>query len=241
MRATPRTGIGQSGEFMKVPQEVWTNINRFVFLVARDVNSAPGGHEYARRHAVVASWPEVYAAAQMWSVYTFPALQQLATFLVEDQDLINGLLGDMLKAAEAVARGQVEKRRIFDRFAKLLEIKMKLYFDTAEGIMQEMERLDQAGRAVKEGILRAQTHDFALLDIEIKAEHASAALGASMEAWRGLQSDVTELRRVVSAAEQVDPDWYGRVGIKRWAEIARDAKGLVTDLKAQQRYLEGAQ
>lgn len=61
--AAPGTGATQVGDFMKVPQDVWTNINRFVFLVALDVNAGPGNPEYQRR-STLACWAEVYAASQ---------------------------------------------------------------------------------------------------------------------------------------------------------------------------------
>jgi hypothetical protein len=240
MLAVQGTSKPQSGDFMKVPQEVWTNINRFVFLVALDEDARYGGPGYGPlkdRRSVLASWPEVYAAGLQWSVETFPALQQLAAELAQG-DIADGLQL-MLKAAEDVARGRADQRGTFDAAATAIETKIARLLSSSAIIKGQVDRVNAASGAVKREILQRPTPDVALLDIQIKAEQASAALGASLLAWSGLQSDVTELRRVVKAAQQVDPSWYARISIKRWDDVARDARGFLTDMKTQQRYLAG--
>lgn len=236
MLAVPATGTSQVGDFMKVPQDVWTNINRFVFLVALDANVEPGTPEYQRRNAL-ASWAQVYAAGQQWARETFPALQQLAAELAKDD--IRGRLQLMLQAAEAIAQGRDDQRAPFEAVATAIEKRITGLLAISASTREQIGRLDAASRAVRTEYQQRPTPDPALLEIEIRAERASEALRAATNAWSGLQSDVKELRRVVGAAQKVDPDLYARIGIVRWADVVRDAKGFLTDMKTQQRYLTG--
>lgn len=230
MLAAPGTGVAESGGFLKVPQEVWTNINRFVFLAALDANAAPGNPEYQRR-IVLPSWPEVYAAGKQWSDETFPALEQLAAELAADD--IGARLQTMVLTAQSGDRGR------FDTAATAVETRLAALLARSTTIKGKIDRLAAAGRTMRRESQQLPAPDLALHAIEIKAEQAGEALRAATFAWTGLQSDVTELRRVVGKAQGVDPEWYARIGIKRWADVVGDAKAFLADMKTQQRYLTG--
>lgn len=228
--AAPGTAAADSGGFLKVPQEVWTNINRFVFLVALDISAVPGTPEYQRRN-VLRSWPQIYAAGKQWSDVTFPALGQLATEIVQDD--IGVRLQAMVQAAQNGDRGA------FDTAAAGIEGKLAALSGRAGIIKGQIDHLAEASRTMRLETSQLPAIDPALHQIEVKGGEASKALGAATLAWGGLQSDVIELRRVVEKAQRVDADWYARIGIKRWADVTGDARAFLSSMSTQQRYLRG--
>ena len=139
---------------------------------------------------------------------TFPAVQQLAAELAKDD--IGSKLALMVQAADAIALGRGDQRAPFEAAATAVEERIATLSAMTQTTMEQIARLDKANQALRREYQQRQTPDLALLEIEIRAESASKALRSATIAWSDLQSDVKELRRVIDAAQKVDPDLYAR-------------------------------
>jgi hypothetical protein len=106
MLAAPGPVVPQVGEILKLPESVWTDINRFVFLVAFDVYQ-PGVSKVAYQHHLsqLDSYRELYAACRQWGQQTFPVLQKLAAELAKDD------IGNMLVAMKGASEARAPRRR----------------------------------------------------------------------------------------------------------------------------------
>ena len=101
-QAAPAQGPPKVGEMLKLPESVWTNINRFVFLVAFDVygsgiTKVPFEHHLSK----LDSYGELVLACRQWGQETFPALQRIAADLAKDD--IGNMLVAMKNASEGIA------------------------------------------------------------------------------------------------------------------------------------------
>jgi hypothetical protein len=232
-------GAPQVGEILKLPESVWTDINRFVFLVAFDVYQ-PGVTKVAYQHHLsqLDSYPELYAACRQWGQETFPALQRLAADLAKDD--IGSMLTAMKGASEAIAAGRGDPGNVFESNAAALEGRFAALGVISDTVTRQMTRLRTASKATINEYKLRRLPPTEFVEVRANPDAVITALNAANNHWIGLQSDVKELRRLVAKAQgSPTAELYARIGFDTWKDIARSAQGFMTDVPRQQRFLSG--
>ncbi len=176
-----------------------------------------------------------------------PALQNIAADLAKDD------IGHMLLAMkntsermEAIAEGrgdasQMASQRIaFETLAKALEAR----FTTLSGITEKATaQLDRLRKASKASIFEYKARKLpptGFAEVRANPDAVLSALNAANGSWTWLLSDVKELRRLVEKAQFSGTEaLYSQIGLETWKDIARAARGFVTNVPHQQRFLSG--
>jgi len=247
--AAASPGAPQVGDILKLPESVWTNINRFVFLVAFDVYE-PGVTKvpYERHLSKLDSYAELRAACRQWGQETFPALQKIAADLARDD--IGNMLVAMKNASEAIdaiaaGRGDpgqlANHRNVFDTQSRALEARFIALGTISETATRQMDRLRTASRATISEYKRRKLPPTEFVEVGADPDAVLSALNAANDSWAWLLFDVQELRRRIGKA-QSDAGTaaiYAKIGLTTWKEIARIAQGFMTNVPHQQRFLSG--
>jgi hypothetical protein len=247
-QAAQGRGPSKVGDVLQLPESVWTNINRFVFLVAFDVyglgqTQLPGGHHLSK----LDSYKELREACREWGKQTFPALQKIAADLARDD--IGVMLVAMKNASDGIAAiadgrgdpGQLAShRRVFETQSAALEKRfaaLSTISDTATG---QMERLRKASKAAIFEYKARKLPPTEFVEVRADPDAVLSALTAANGSWTWLLSDVKELRRLIGKSQSVGTEaLYAQIGLDTWKDIARSAQGFMTDVPRQQRFLSG--
>ena len=238
----PQGSGPQVDQILKLPESVWTNINRFVFLVAFDVYQ-PGVRnlEYVTRFSQLKSYAELRAACRQWGEETFPALQELAKQLAKDD--IGNSLAVMKRASRAIAAGDsglAGRHAEFDAQSAALERRFIELGKISEAATGQLERLTKASKAA---IFEYRGRKFPITEfVEIGPDPDAVltALRATDGRWKSLLSDIKELRRLAGEANSDKAEaLYLDIGLDTWADIAKSAQGFMADVPRQRRYLSG--
>jgi hypothetical protein len=248
-QAASAQGPPRVGDVLTLPESVWTNINRFVFLVAFDVyGSGITQVPYEHHLSKLDSYKELVLACRQWGLETFPALQKIAADLAKDD--IGGMLVAMKNASEGIAAiaagrgnpGQLASHRsVFETQSAALEKRfaaLSALSDTATG---QMDRLRKASKATIYEYKLRKLPPTEFVEVGANPDAVLAALNAENGSWTWLLSDVKELRRRVGQAQSTAgaEAIYAQIGLDTWKDIARAAQGFMTDIPRQQRFLSG--
>jgi hypothetical protein len=230
------------GEILKLPQSVWTDINRFVFLVALDIYS-PGSAQpaYQEHLKKLETSQELYWACVGWGRDGFPALQRFAEDLAKDD--IRNMLEAMHTASDGIAAGGGDPGHVFETQSQALEARFKTLSEIAQNLTFYVDRLQKASKATIYESKRRQIPLTGFVEVGADPDRAQSAIEAAANRWKWLLSDVQELRRLVGQARSADSEkekaLYASIGLDTWKDIATNARGFLTDVPRQQRFLSG--
>jgi hypothetical protein len=247
-QVTSGRGATQVVDILKLPESVWTNINRFVFLVALDVYE-PGITQvpYQRHLSKLASYPELRAAGKVWGNQTFPALQKIAADLASDD--IGVMLVAMKNASgqiAAIAEGRgdpgqlANHRSVFETQSAALEKRFAALSEISATATVQMDRLRKASKATIFDYKAQKLPPTEFVEVGADPDAVLSALTAANGSWTWLLSDVRELRRLIGESKSAGTEaLYARIGLDTWKDVASAARAFMTDLPRQQRFLSG--
>jgi hypothetical protein len=227
---------GKAGQAWKIPQSVWTNLNSFVFLIGFDVYQ-PGevNVEYAKRFGQLKAYSELRAATQQWGNETFPLLDKLAT------ELSKGEIKELLSAMSvALSRRKSDPRAAQKEFEeKFIQLNQRFneLGQLSATVTEQFDKFQKAGRAA---IYEYQSRNFPenqWVKLGPKLDEVQTALGLMNGQWAALKSDLNDLQKLMANQKLDDVDI--EVGLLTWDDITASAKGFVTNIPAQQKYLTG--
>jgi hypothetical protein len=250
MGAQPAAAPGPAkvGDVLKLPEGVWTNINRFVFLVAFDVYGSGGTQlPYEHHLSKLDSFKELRLACRQWGEQTFPDLQKIASDLARDD--YGNMLTAMKSASEGIAainegHGNPSQlanyRSVFEAQSKALEARFGALSAISETATTQMDRLRKASKAAILEYKARKLPPTEFVEVGADPDAVLSALNAANGSWTWLLSDVRELRRLVGKSQSAGTGaLYAQIGLDTWKDIAVSARGFMANVPLQRRYLSG--
>lgn len=236
-KRTVNLGAGKAGEVLKIPQSEWNNINSFVFLIGFDVNGVPGAVnlEYAKRFGQMKAYPDLRAATRQWGSVTFPLLQRLAQELSKSdiRDLLTRLNAAFNRRKADPGGAQQEFQQTFIE----LNRKFRELSDLSASVKQQFENLDRASNAAIQEYRSRNFPENKWVSIGPKLSAVQQAIGLMNGQWGALLADLQDLQRLMANNQLDDIDI--EVGVLTWNDIMLSARGFITNIPQQQKYLSG--
>jgi hypothetical protein len=235
---------GETGQIFKIPQNVWADLNQFVFRMGFDDYKPEGRNdsytnEYAERFNQLTAYPELYSASHQWRQETFPTLQKLAAELTnrEIKQLLSGVQLALSKRKEDPTGSQRE----FEQNFKALNQKINQLNQLSLTVTDQFIRFEKAS---KEVIGEYKSHNFPetpWIDIAQKLNDLQGAFGLMRGKWGALSSDLNDLYAIIQTQlASNNPDNVDiEIGIKTWDDIARYAEAFITNVPMQEKNLSG--
>jgi hypothetical protein len=234
---------GKAGELLKAPSSVWTDINRFVFLIGFDFY-APGATnlDYATYFSKVDVYPELHRACRRWGTQTFSELQALAEELSRGE--IPKLLTDLKAAVERPPADPGEAERAFARTADELNRKLTRLNSLTGSVQEDLNRLsDLTSGAIIQYRARQFPQERRLVQIGPSLDGVRSALKQMGDGWNSLSFKVDDLRKEtkswLGSKDKFDLAITIDVGLDTWTDVQRAAQRFVANVPAQRMYLTG--
>jgi hypothetical protein len=240
----------KAGDVLKLKPEVWTEINRFVFLIAFDsyVPELPGlaNHEKLRQFNKLDSYPKLHQACQRWGDVTFTRLQRLAK--ERSTGDIRRLLTDLKSAVDRRPKDPAGARRDFDVAADELVGKISYWETLSKEVKQDLDFLTTQTLAAAiqlQGTPSPQTPAWRrpIVDIRPVLTGVVAALAGVHDHWGALSSDLSVLRKEMgtnlNSRDPFELDITLEIGLTNWESVEAAAKTFMTNVPTQLSYLTG--
>jgi hypothetical protein len=234
-RSVVDLSAGKAADVFKVPPKVWTDIDTFVFLIGFDIQGAAINVEYAKRFRELPTYQRLYAATRKWREETFPLLQNLATELAKGD--IKPLLEGLSNSLKERKTDPVGSQTSFDRYLGQLNQRFQRLGDLTNPATAQAKELDGATRAAVLEYRSQNLPEISWIGLGPKLEDVQGALAQMNGQWGALISDLQDLQGLMAKnkLDDVDVD----VGLLTWDDISKTAKGFVTSIPEQMRFLSG--
>ncbi len=235
----------KTGDVLKLRPEVWTEINRFVFMIAFDIYQPGVSVTYfkqSKQFYELDSYPKLYQACKRWGDATFPNLQRLAKELSTGD--IRRLLTDMKSAADRWPNDPAGAERAFAVAADELMGKISEWERLSKDVKQDLEFLSTQTLAAAIQ-MKADKSPEARRIVDVRPELADVVAGLARvnDHWGALSSDLSTLRKdMATNLRSRDPfhlDITLDIGLTSWEAVEAAARTFMTNVPTQRRYLTG--
>lgn len=235
----------KTGDVLKVSPKVWTDINRFVFLIAFDIYQ-PGGPEtnleLVKQFNKLDNYPKLHQACRRWGDVTFQNLQRLAEELSTGD--IRRLLTDLKSAVGRRPSDPVGAKKAFVVAADKLMGKINRWEGISKGVKEDLEFLSTQALAAATQLRGTQAPEARrIVDVGPELADVVAALAGVNDHWGALSSDLSALRKKMATnLNSEDPfmlDITLEIGLASWQAVEGAAKTFMTNVPMQRKYLTG--
>jgi len=240
---------GHAGDVLSLDPKLWTDINRFVFLVGGDIypprdTDAPWGNRFGG----IEGYPKLRKACRQWEAHTFWTLQQLAEQLSTGE--IQELIGKLEAAVTLRPRDPNAARAAFDAAARQLTLELEAWDKLTKAVKQDLESLASLSLAADiqlQGAIAALPSGSRSREVlersRPRLKSAVVALTAISDQWTAISSDLAFLQREMDTNLGSKDEFILSVtidvGRASWTKVQTAARSFVTNVPMQRKYLTG--
>jgi hypothetical protein len=123
-----------------------------------------------------------------------------------------------------------------EKFTRLNQ-RFNQFGELSATITQQFSKLEKASRAAITEYKSRNFPENQWVKLGPKLDDVQTALGLMNGQWNALKSDLTDLQKLMANQQLDDVDI--EVGLLTWEDITASAKGFVTNIPAQRKYLTG--